>query len=414
MVTLPVCDEQRFIFNVNEKLPGIPLKIFFSQEFTRCFLPAELSSAINRVIRSADVFGARIAVSDDTPEMVFLPYRPRTFQVFDFATIEEYQAHYVSVQESEINNRDRLWHIFIFSIAGSCYHVHFCFNHIIFDGISGLLLNERILSALSDNDETPRWHPYADHLDRIKQYRCSDQYLSDKAFWDSRFDELSRCDYVFPEIRSIDYSSSKALVVDTGEEFKSELLSFCADHRISPPTLIMSVLAQIVSVTTGRKRFYFEAPSGNRSGADEKNSIGAYEIGVPVVFDFHNTESALDLIGSVRQQLREHYKHKNYDWVERYSELHESSYNPYIPQISFSYFCANQQPSSPFASLRHRHPDADLMPITLYVSDTLNWRTITFAYRYWDAYFSEAKILEIHKQLEAGIAGIMRKRAAEP
>ena len=74
--------------------------------------------------------------------MEFLPYKRQDIPVFDFSNEEEYQIFCKQVRETKINNRDKLYYIFAFSIAGSYYNIHFSFNHMIFDAISGLLLGE--------------------------------------------------------------------------------------------------------------------------------------------------------------------------------------------------------------------------------------------------------------------------------
>lgn len=407
----PLCDEQQYMFTVNETVPDIPMKIFFALEFSKSFSPEELSLAVETAIQGADVFGARCVVKDGRPHMAFLPYQKRVFPVVDFATAEEYQTYCKKTRITEINNRDKLWHIFIFSIAGSCYHIHFCFNHLIFDGICALLLNERILKVLLNKNEEFKWHPYADYLEKIKRYNASGQYLQDKVFWENRFLELSRSEYLFPDVTDADEEEAvKTLIFQTDKIMKKALWGYCSENHFSPHMVIVAVLARMISTKTGRKRFYFEIPIGNRAGADEKNSIGAYEISPPFIFDFTKTNNLLDLIESLKKQSVDYYRHKNFDWITKiHSEPYEKNYGRYIPQFCFSYFCSNKQPSASFAAGRHLHPESDLLPMSLYVSDTLDWQVMTFAYRYWDNYFSEEEVAEIHREVEAGISGIVEK-----
>ena len=64
MSILPLCDEQQYIFNVNEEIESIPMKISYSMEFSKSFSPDELSFAVDKCIKTADVFGARCAIKD--------------------------------------------------------------------------------------------------------------------------------------------------------------------------------------------------------------------------------------------------------------------------------------------------------------------------------------------------------------
>lgn len=304
----------------------------------------------------------------------------------------------------KINNRDKLYNIFIFSIAGSLYHIHLCFNHIVFDAISGLLLGDKIQNVLYNKNEEIVWHPYAAFLEKINHYYDSEKYLHDKEFWDMRFDEISHCQHLFPEVIDLNESATKTMILQTSKAFKTALLSYCSDHTISPHVAIVAVLARIISIKTGCKRFYFEIPIGNRSGNDEKNSLGTYEISPPFIFDFTTTDNIFDLIKSVKKQSVDYYKHKNYDWNTKiFSEPYEKKYGRYIPQFCFSYFCENRKPPVPYATYHYYHSDSDYLPMTLHIADFLDWQTMTFSYMYWSTCFTDDEIATIHKQVVAGL-----------
>lgn len=55
MNILPICDEQQYIFNVNEELKDIPFQVSYSMEFSKSFTVEELSFAVDKCISSADV-----------------------------------------------------------------------------------------------------------------------------------------------------------------------------------------------------------------------------------------------------------------------------------------------------------------------------------------------------------------------
>ncbi|MDD4844540.1 MAG: condensation domain-containing protein [Anaerotignum sp.] len=408
MSILPICDEQQFIFDVNEALPSIPMKISYSMEFSTSFSPEELSFAIDKCIKTADVFGARCLVQDGRQYMEFLPYQKYDIPVFDFSTEEEYQFFCKEVSATKINNRDELYYIFIYSIAGSYYCIHFIFNHLIFDGISVLLLTDKIQKVLLVKDEEVKWYPFSAYLENIKSYVESEKYFADKEFWEDRFLEISNSDYLFKDVIDINESAIKELTFQTSKKFKDDIFEYCAKSNISVHILIATVLAQIINIKTGCERFYFEIPIGNRLGANEKNSIGVYEIGPPYIFDFTMYNNTFDLYQSVQKQSVDYYRHKKFDWSKKIvSEKYEKKYGRYIPQFSFSYFCTNKKPSFSFATLKHHNCETDFLPMTLYITDYLDWETIAFSYIYWENYFTDEEVIEIHKEIETSIAKII-------
>ncbi len=410
MNMLPVCDEQQYIFDVNEKSKSIPMKINYSMEFSKSFSIEELTGAIDQCMKSADVFAARCIVKDRCQYIEFMPYQKPEIPIFDFSTKEEYQIFCDQVAVTKINNRDKLYYIFIYSIEGSYYHICFCINHIIFDGISVLLLSEKIQRVLEDNNEEITWHPFSAYLNNIKKYRESQTYLEDMKFWENRFLEISKCSNLFHEAISTEESTIKELSFQTEQKIKEELMEFCLKKNIRVYCLIATILAQILSEKTGCKRFCFEIPIGNRLGNNEKNSLGLYEITLPFIFDLDRYQNIHDLLESVQKQSFDYYKHNQFDWnVNILSEQSVIKYGRYIPQLSFSYFCTNKEPSFSIAALSYHHAETDLLPVTIYVSDYLDWRTITFHYMYWDNYFREQEVTEIHQKLENQIKTIVLK-----
>jgi hypothetical protein len=411
MNILPICDEQQYIFDVNEAIKSIPMKITYSMEFSKSFSVEELSIAVDQCIRTADVFAARCVVKDSCQYIEFMPYQKPDIPVFDFSTNEEYQMFCNQVRTTKINNREKLYYIFIYSIAGSYYHIYFSFNHLIFDGISVLLLSEKIQKVLNDNKEEIIWRPFSAYLNSIKNYRESQIYFDDTIFWEDRFLEISKCNYLFNEVITTCESTIKEVSFQTRKEQKEELIEFCFKNNINLYCLIATVLAQILSDITCCKRFYFEIPIGNRLGTNDKNSLGVYEIGLPFIFDFDRYQNFCDLLVSVQKQAFDYYRHNNFDWnTKLLSEQYVRKYGNYIPQLSFSYFCTNKEPSISVATLKYHRCETDLLPMTLYISDYLDWRTITFHYMYWDNYFTELEVIEIHQKMENLITNIINKK----
>ena len=117
MSILPICDEQQYIFNVNEKFNSIPMKISYSMEFLKSFSAEELSSAVEKCTMTSDVFAARCVVKDGHPYMEFLAYQKKEIPVFYFSNEEEYQIFSNQIRATKINNRDMLYYIFIFSVS---------------------------------------------------------------------------------------------------------------------------------------------------------------------------------------------------------------------------------------------------------------------------------------------------------
>lgn len=114
MGIFPLCDEQQYIFDINETIKSVPMMIMFSGEFSEGFTQDEICRAVERCIQTADVCNTRCVVKGDRPYLEFLPLQKPEIRAFHFSTEEEYQRFRDQIIETEINNRDKLYHIFIF------------------------------------------------------------------------------------------------------------------------------------------------------------------------------------------------------------------------------------------------------------------------------------------------------------
>ena len=234
MKIFPLVDEQKYIFDVNEHIQGIPMNVSFSMEFSEPFSVDELRCAIETCILSADISGARCVVKDDRPYMEFLPPEKLDIQAHHFADAEEFELFRESITESKVNNRDKLYYIAIYAIAESVNHIYFCFNHMIFDGVSGILLCYKIQNALLDQEKTVAWHPFSSYLEKIDRYNNSEKYLVDQEFWEGRFAEIAKCDYLFSDVLDVDFAPIKELVFQSSQSFKNSLFSFCEQKKYQP------------------------------------------------------------------------------------------------------------------------------------------------------------------------------------
>jgi hypothetical protein len=355
---------------------------------------------------------ARCIVKAGRPYMEFLSPQKAHIHAHTFASEDDYHRFRDDILTTAIDNRGNLYHIFVFTVAGTLRNcIFYCFNHLVFDGISALLLIENIQHILLNPQEEIVWHPFSDYLERMERYSRSDKYLVDQAFWENQFAELSNCEYLFPGAIEMKEAPIRELRFQTSHALKRKFLAYCSDHAISPHLLIVTILAELIHAKTNAKRFYFEIPIGNRLGAKERNSIGPYEIGLPIIFDFNQYQDTWDLLDAVNKQSKDYYRHKNFDWNTKiYSEPYQQRYGHYIPQFCFSYFCSNRSLDVPFANWRHLHFGSNNLPMTLYIADYIDREAFTFSYVFWYHYFPDEDVTAIHKDIELRIENIIHSR----
>lgn len=411
MKKLPLTDEQNYIFDANEKTKGISYNISFEIRFSRHFPTDRLRSAVEKCLLSADISGARCLVDGDQKYMVFLPPTAPNIEAYHFPSAEQYQEFCDSVPEEKINNTDQLFHVFIYSIGDSFNNLRFCFNHLIFDGISGIILYEKVQKSLLDEHSEIRWHPFSPYLEKIDRHKAGEDYVADQTFWETQFSELSTCEHVFKDVIEIEAADASGLDFQLGKEFKTELLHYCNQKGTSSYVVIASAFAELVAKKFGHKRFSMEIPIGNRSGKEKIESLGAYEASVPFVFDFNRHPTLDQIINSTQKQSKQLYRHRHFDWNNKiFSAPYIEKYGQCAPQILFSYFCFNKNSSLGFSTVHHTHSNTCNFPINLYISDYLAHEKMNFYYVFWGQHIPPATIIELQNELEANLIKISQSK----
>ena len=51
--------------------------------------------------------------------------------------------------------------------------------------------------------------------------------------------------------------------------------------------------------------------------------------------------------------------------------------------------------------------------MTLHIADYLDWQTMTFSYMFWEHYFTDEEVEEIHKDIEISIVNIIENIRVE-
>lgn len=404
---LPLSDEQDYFFNFNEALAGNLLNIAITIEFPQRIPPETIAKMVENCMSNADIFSAQIVASNRGCFMAFHPCKPCHIPIVNFAGRDDFDHVIRDYPAAILNNRDKLFGGMIYSIADSVHHIYLCCNHVIFDGYSALSLKDKICASLSSGQTTVGWYPFARHLEGIAKYRAGEKYRQDAAFWEKKFAELSQAEPLFPALLGQGDAIVQRLSLLGTQELKTALEEYGRQNKVSPHMVIVAALARHLRKTTGRKRFVIEIPIANRVGINEKNSLGAYEMTTPILFDFSRSDDLPTCIEAVKNQSRSMYKCRHYDWNRKvYADSFSKQYGPYAPQVCFSYYCRNNREYQSTATINYLYPEREPLPLTIHVSDFQDAKTMVFAYLYWAHVFTAADLTDLHRQIIADIAAL--------
>lgn len=237
---------------------------------------------------------------------------------------------------------EKLLHQFtLIKVSDHFYYLFSVYHHIITDGWGTSLMFQRLVSnyneLIKDGEiKTTFPYTYKDFIIDDQNYQHSDTFISDKNYWIEKFQNLP--EHLFDkidEVSDIHKSSRKELVIK--RSLYNKLADLAKEHRSSTFHVILGVLYLYFGRKHQNKDFAIGLPVLNRSKSNFKKTVGLF-MGVNALRMELDLETTFEeLIGSIRQQLRQDYRHQRFPLGKLVQELGLINNKSRIFDITLSY-----------------------------------------------------------------------------
>ncbi|MDC8004713.1 amino acid adenylation domain-containing protein [Aureisphaera galaxeae] len=290
-----------------------------------------LNEAYIALIDQHDAYRSVLVSKGDGVEMEILPKHNSVLGYLDFSEKENPDVHANAyMQETfvtpfDIASGEMLHKFVLIKVAEQFYYLFSMYHHIITDGWGTSLMFQRLVKNYNElvavgKIETEYPFSYKEFVTNDLEYATSEGFESDKEYWKDRFERLpeplfKRKD----ESQTINKSQRKELVIR--RETYNKLETLAKEYRSSTFHIILSILFMYFGRKHQNKDFAIGLPVLNRGKSIFKKTVGLF-MGVAALrisLDFESTFA--DLVGQIRQQLRQDYRHQRFPIGKLINEL---------------------------------------------------------------------------------------------
>ena len=305
----PLTDEQRYMYDEQLKGFGMSLTLSGSAVFKGSQSIEKLEHVANEVIRINE--GIRVRVTTDKqgePVQFVAPFEERSFKVKEFASIEEldkYGMEEWTLVPIDFGPDNELFDMQIVMLPDS-YGMIIRVHHIISDAWTLFLICNQFIKIL--NGEKVKTYPFRDFVENAINYKQSSRFIKDLEFFAEQEKTLPVSTYLSPEpllsferhCRSYEMSKEEVTLVR----------DYSLTHKVAEANLFSTAVCIWMSRMLGREDFYVGTTAMNRAGIREKNTVGAFALGVANRICIKSEESFESAINAVSLSRLSGYRHQ--------------------------------------------------------------------------------------------------------
>ena len=218
-----------------------------------------------------------------------------------------------------------------------------CANHLISDAwaisIIASTVYEWYLALESGNILDAKQYSYLPVIDAEKKYLRSLRYEKDKAFWAGQYSVRPEICAIKPNSVPVVHPTAKRYTTHIYEDLTYKINRFYVDQGVSQAVLFeAAIIAYLSRINPDNNNISIGVPVLNRSGADEKNTVGMCISTTPLTVPVERNETAEVLCREISTRQFQLFRHQKFPYSHILHDLHERfdfSGNLYDVIVSF-------------------------------------------------------------------------------
>lgn len=365
-----------------------------------------LEKSLNNVIKNHEGIRLRIKLSDEGVPIQYI----KEYHCFNIPVVpsnKEEIDHYIDTVASKPFNiiENDLFHFELFRFSDDTGGIIALFHHLISDAWSMDLLTSLVADEyyrLKNNLQENVSSSYVEYILQEKKYIASDRFEKDKIFWEEafcHFSEISSFNVLGKEKKS---TNAKRISFELGEENTKLIHSFCGENKISPYTLMISLISIYLSKISNKTNIVVGTPILNRSNFKEKNTLGMFIETMPFITDVDINTTFIHFLQNTSKLQLSYFKHQKYPYDAILSDIRKKyniTTNLYDVLISYQNAKNNSKDSQINYSCEWRFNKHITESMNIHIFDINDTGNLTFAYDYLIDIFSEKEIYLLHDRI---------------
>jgi hypothetical protein len=218
--------------------------------------------------------------------------------------VHEFEMFFTKLRMGKLNAKPAVCEFILLDLpdySGAMVKIH----HIVADAWTVVLIANQFLTLL--NGGSIKAYDYSEFIENEKKYHQSSRYERDRAYMESEYAKCPQQTWLWPER----YKSlvAKRRTAEVDKQLTARIQEFCNQNKVTPYTLFLSAVTVYMRKKLNRDKFYLGSVSLNRSTFGEKNTVGMFVTGVPVLMEIEKTDTYAQVMNKVNDKSIKAFRH---------------------------------------------------------------------------------------------------------
>ncbi|MFS0655356.1 amino acid adenylation domain-containing protein, partial [Bacillus sp. 179-C3.3 HS] len=404
-VYYPLTHAQKRIFYTERFYPGTSVSNLggFARLRSESGLnPSMIVDVLQEYIRQTDSLRLRLVYQNgqEEPVQYIKPYEKWPIQLIKGWSEKDVRTWANEQIREPMDLIDRsLFEFTVFQISDQECWLFCKAHHVIADGISIILMGNRIMDLYHDKlhgveNAQVEDISFVDHIMSEQAYESSKRFQKDQVFWNEQFATI-------PDFASLkqhhgyDLSlQAERFSADIPDSIKEKLRAFCEEQKVSMLSLFLSAVYIYLHRFSGIEDVVLGTFMGNRTNAKEKKMIGMFVSTIPMRASVNGSQSFLDFVKHVMADQMKVLRHQKYPYNLLINDLREKEgFTGRLFDISLEYQVMQWEKREDISFITEPiFGGSGLNDISIHVKDRWDTDTLTIDLDYRTDVFSENDI----------------------
>lgn len=357
----------------------------------------ELIDAVNELYRLNDALRIRIIEIDERPFQKILEYSEQKIGVLRFENKAELDLYAAGYAKEPMDFYDSLCHIQII-VLDNAFGILVKLHHIISDAWTLALIGTQI-SAILKNKNSFSSYSYLDYISSEEKYLECKRYLKDKDFYIEQFEKCDEVVYL-SEKQSISYvADRKTFIIDSVKTTK--ITEYAKENNTSLFMLFMTILGVYINrVKMNQEKFYVGTAILNRSGVQERNTMGMFVNTVPVLFELDNDLMFTENLHRISKNIMDILRHQKFNYGDVLKAIRSKyDFSGNLYDVMLSYQNAKIIGVDDTFESTWYHCGMQIESLQIHIDDRDSEGILKIHYDYQTEKFTEKEIERIHEHI---------------
>lgn len=389
----PLSNSQGLIYET-EKFVGGAVNVICGGVLTKREIEIDaMQSAVRELFQRNSALRTYIVEKDNKLFQVVADTVPQEIKVRCFENKEELDAYADKYAKEPFDLYGELCEIQIIvteSHSGILIKLH----HIVGDAWTMTLIATQFHALL--DGKTPIAYPYAEHLEKERDYLQGDNYLKDRTFFMEQFQKCSEVTYLSEKQSRFFTAARKTFSFTSGQT--KRLVEYADRREVSVFVLFLAAFGVYISrIRQNVEQFYLGTALLNRFGVRDKNTAGMFVNTAPVLMELDYQKTFAETLSEIKSKIFSILRHQRFHYSDTLAAIRkEYHFTEKLYDVMLSYQNAEIASVDEIESTWY-HSGIQAESLQIHVDDRDRKGMFRIHYDYQTEKFTPEQISQMHE-----------------